>query len=57
MRPPRKLPKAEREAAILHQRIAHDRAKPSAAAREKHLRELMGLPTATERATERGNSE
>jgi hypothetical protein len=39
-----KLPKAERIAATLHQKIAHARALPSAADREKHLRKLMGLP-------------
>jgi hypothetical protein len=41
---PRKLPKAERIARTLHQKIAHARALPSAADREKHLRKLMGLP-------------
>jgi hypothetical protein len=41
---PRKIPKAERVARALRQRLAHDRSKPKSAARESHLRDLMGLP-------------
>ena len=41
---PRKLSKAERIAKELHQRVAHERSAPQTAARENHLRSLMGLP-------------
>jgi hypothetical protein len=55
---PLPLSKAEREAANLHRRIAHDRAKPSAAAREKHLRKLMGLPATPARPeTDQGRNQ
>jgi hypothetical protein len=36
--------KATRTAKVLHHRVQHDRSKASSAAREKHLRSLMGLP-------------
>jgi uncharacterized protein YaiL (DUF2058 family) len=41
----RKLPKVERVARVLHQRVAHDRSKAAAIERERHLRALMGLPS------------
>ena len=41
---PPKLPKAQRVARVLHQRVAHDRSKAAAVRRENHLRSLMGLP-------------
>ena len=44
-RKPRKIPKAELVARALRQRVAHDRSKPKSAARESHLRGLMGLPS------------
>jgi hypothetical protein len=48
---PRKLPKAERVKQELHHRIQHERSQARAAAREAHLRSLMGLPvTQQERA-------
>jgi hypothetical protein len=40
---PRKIPKAERVARALRQRLAHDRSTPKGSARESHLRGLMGL--------------
>jgi hypothetical protein len=42
-RKPRKLPKAERIASALHQRVRHERSQTTAAEREAHLRALMGL--------------
>jgi len=45
---PRRIPKAERIAKELHQRLAHERSTPQGSARERHLRELMGLPTRQE---------
>ena len=42
---PRKPPKAERVKRALHQRVQHERSQAQAAARETHLRSLMGLPT------------
>jgi hypothetical protein len=53
MKPPLPLSEAQRKAALLHRRIAYDRAKPSAADREKHLRELMGLPAAPRQDADR----
>jgi len=44
LRQPRKLPKAERVKQALRQRLQHDRSQARAAAREAHLRSLMGLP-------------
>jgi hypothetical protein len=41
---PRKIPKAERAARALRQRVACDRSTPAATRRERHLRALMGLP-------------
>jgi hypothetical protein len=54
---PRKIPKADRRGndqwiqigdaatrAALHQRVTFERSLPSTAAREAHLRSLMGLP-------------
>jgi hypothetical protein len=50
-RKPRKPPKAERLKQALHQRVQHERSQARAAAREAHLRSLMGLPvTQQERA-------
>jgi hypothetical protein len=54
---PRKLPKAERIAALLHQKIAYDRAMSPAAEREKHLRSLMGLPAAPRPETDQGQEQ
>jgi hypothetical protein len=42
---PRKLTKAERIKQELHQRVQYDRAQVRTAARETHLRSLMGLST------------
>jgi hypothetical protein len=42
---PPKIPKAQRVARVLHQRVAHDRSKAAAIRRENHLRSLMGLPS------------
>jgi hypothetical protein len=42
---PRKIPKTERAASALRQRVAFDRSTPQGSAREKHLRSLMGLPS------------
>jgi hypothetical protein len=51
LRKPRKLPKRERVKQELHQRVQHERSQARAAAREAHLRTLMGLPvTQQERA-------
>jgi hypothetical protein len=48
---PRKLAKAERVKQALHQRVQHERSQARTAAREAHLRSLMGLPaTQQERA-------
>jgi hypothetical protein len=58
MKPPLPLSKAEREAAILHRRIAHERAMSPAAEREAHLRKLMGLPAAPARPeTDQGHEQ
>jgi hypothetical protein len=46
---PRKLPKRERIKQALHQRVQHERSQAQAAAREAHLRSLMGLSTQQER--------
>ena len=40
----RRIPKAERTARALRQIVAYDRSRPQTSARERHLRELMGLP-------------
>jgi hypothetical protein len=51
LKKPLPLSRAERKAARLHQKIAHERSQVRAAAREAHLRSLMGLPvTQQERA-------
>jgi hypothetical protein len=42
---PRKIPKAKRATHPLRQRVAYERSQAQAAAREAHLRSLMGLPT------------
>jgi hypothetical protein len=42
---PRKIPKAERAARALRQRVAYDRSRPQTSTRESHLRSLMGLPS------------
>jgi hypothetical protein len=47
---PRKLTKAERIKQELHQRVQYDRAQVQTAARDAHLRELIGLPTQQDRA-------
>jgi DNA-binding GntR family transcriptional regulator len=39
----RKIPKAEQAARALCQAVAYDRSRPQTTARERHLRELMGL--------------
>lgn len=44
-RKPRKIPKAERAARALHQRLAHERSTPQGNARENYLRSLLGLPS------------
>jgi hypothetical protein len=44
-RKPRKIPKAERATRALRQRVAYDRSRPQTSTRERHLRELMGLPS------------
>jgi hypothetical protein len=44
-RKPRKIPKAERAARALRQRVAYDRSRPQTSVRESHLRSLMGLPS------------
>jgi hypothetical protein len=41
---PRKIPKAERAARALRQRVAYDRSGPQTSTRDSHLRALMGLP-------------
>jgi hypothetical protein len=46
---PRKLPKVERIRQALHQRVQHERSQAQAAARDKHLRSLLGLSTQQER--------
>jgi hypothetical protein len=52
---PRKLPKAECVRQVLHQRVQHERSQAQAAARDAHLRKLMGLPPASSRQeTSRG---
>jgi hypothetical protein len=43
-------PKAERFRHSLHQRVQHERSQARAAAREAHLRSLIGLPAQQERA-------
>jgi hypothetical protein len=40
------LDKAGRTARAINWRVCHDRSKLDAAAREKHLRSLLGLPAA-----------
>jgi hypothetical protein len=44
LKKPLPLSRAERKAARLHQKIAHERSQRDAIEREKHLRSLMGLP-------------
>jgi hypothetical protein len=39
------LSRAQRKAARLHHKIAHERSQCDAIKREKHLRSLMGLPS------------
>jgi hypothetical protein len=47
---PRKLTNAERIKQELHQRVQYERSQARTAAREEHLRLLMGLPAQQERA-------
>jgi hypothetical protein len=49
LKKPRKPSKQERVKQALHQRVQHERSHARAAAREKHLRSLMGLPTLRDR--------
>jgi hypothetical protein len=44
-RKPRKIPRNERTARALRQRVAYDRSRPQTSTRESYLRSLMGLPT------------
>jgi hypothetical protein len=43
-RKPRRIPKAERVARVLRQRVAYDRSRLQTTTRESYLRSLMGLP-------------
>ena len=45
---PRKIPKAERAARALRQRVAHERSNSTAIQRENYLRSPMGLPSRQE---------
>jgi hypothetical protein len=58
MKPPLPLSKTEREAAILHLRIAKDRSTSAAIEREARLRKLMGLKPAPARPeTDQGRNQ
>jgi hypothetical protein len=48
-RKPRKIPKAERTASELHQRIAHERSQTTARQRESRLRSKMAAVKITAR--------
>jgi hypothetical protein len=45
---PRKLPKTERRARTLRQRVGYERSKATAIQRDNYLRSLMGLPARQE---------
>jgi len=57
LKKPLPLSKAEREAAVLHQRIAKERSTSAAIEREARLRKLMGLPAAPRPETDQGRNQ